>query len=346
MPGPWIVFGIVLMFLTERVSLDALAASEEEKCEATGKGPAPRLLGDLAAAADVEAPGVSGAGEEHSHEHLSAITAARSIVSQHAGHAHGTTELVQRHGSSPVVHALAVVREEPKRDGHSHSHSHGVAATPPRRSLSSEDERWVASHSHAHAHGALLLQLSPPSRAHAPAEGEAARADAARRVLTARLLELSIVTHSAIIGLDLGVLVPGEGENLSSITSLIIVLCFHQFFEGLALGSYIEELRDAAAGRAKALMALIFVLTVPVGTWVGIGVASTYSPNSQTAVWVRGSLNGVTGGMLLYSALITFMAEEFSRDDLGGRAGRALKRRMYCCVVLGAACMALLGIWA
>ena len=328
MPGPWIVFGIVLMFLTERVSLDALAASEEEKCEATGKGPAPRLLGDLAAAADVEAPGASGgAGEEHSHEHLSAITAARSIVSQHAGHAHGAAEAVQRHGSSPVVHALAGGRQAPEPsggDGHRHSHSHG----------------------HGHAHGALLLQVSPPPRTRAPAEADAARADAARRVLTARLLELSIVIHSAIIGLDLGVLTPGEGETLSRITALIIVLSFHQFFEGLALGSYIEELRDAAAGRAKALMALIFVFTVPVGTWVGIGVASAYSPNSQKAVWVRGSLNGVTGGMLLYSALITFMAEEFSRDDLGGRAGRALKRRMYCCLVLGAACMALLGIWA
>lgn len=53
------------------------------------------------------------------------------------------------------------------------------------------------------------------------------------------------------------------------------------------------------------------------------------------------------GGMLLYNALITFLAEEFSRDDLGtGAAGRRLKQGMYVSTLFGAACMALLGIWA
>jgi len=96
--------------------------------------------------------------------------------------------------------------------------------------------------------------------------------------------------------------------------------------------------RDATTSSVE-----LFALTVPVGCWVGIGVASSYSPDSQTAVWVTGTLNGVTGGMLLYTALLTFMAEEFSRSDLGGRA---VKRRMYACMLLGAAAMALLAIWA
>ena len=177
-------------------------------------------------------------------------------------------------------------------------------------------------------------------------EARAAAAAAKRRVMTARLLEFSIVVHSFIIGLDLGTTVSEEEEGLRPLVALVIVLCFHQFFEGVALGSYITELRDAATVVAKGAMAAMFALTVPSGTWIGIGVASGYSPGSQTAIWVTGTLNAVTGGMLLYSSLITFMAEEFSRDDLGGAAGRAMKRRMYAAMLLGAACMALLGIWA
>lgn len=133
-------------------------------------------------------------------------------------------------------------------------------------------------------------------------------------------------------------------------------------------------------------MGAIFALTVPVGCWVGIGISESYEPESVTSLWVTGSLNALTGaprreatakrllhhaaplnaqpimqamlteavslypspgGMLLYNALITFLAEEFSRDDLGaGAEGRALKRKMYLATLLGAACMALLGIWA
>jgi hypothetical protein len=46
--------------------------------------------------------------------------------------------------------------------------------------------------------------------------------------------------------------------------------------------------------------------------------------------------------MLLYSALLTFMAEEFSRGDIA----RPLKRQMYALMLAGAAAMALLAIWA
>lgn len=65
--------------------------------------------------------------------------------------------------------------------------------------------------------------------------------------------------------------------------------------QGIALGSYITELRDAAPLRSKLIMAAVFVLTVPVGTWIGIGVASSYDPESVTALWVTGSLNAITG---------------------------------------------------
>lgn len=305
--GVFVCVGVYIMFLTERVSLDAMAAGEEKHClEGSAMTTQPKT--------DLEAP------EPHSHEHLSALSAAREILATHKGHAHG----------GPGAPAAS------------------------------------AQHGHSHAHGALVLSLD--SEAAAPSEKEAAKMR--RRLMTARLLEVSIVVHSFIIGLNLGTTLPGEDHHeehhdTSSVTTtevhtevedesmalratvaLVIVLCFHQFFEGIALGSYIAELRNGASVITKVVMSAIFALTVPAGTWIGIGVTSAYSSETQTAFWVTGTLNALTGGMLLYSALITFMAEEFSRDDVGGAAGRRLKRQMYSLMLFGAACMALLGIWA
>ena len=300
--GVFVCVGVYIMFLTERVSLDAMAAGEEKHClEGSAMTTQPKTPVDL------EAP------EPHSHEHLSALSAAREILASHKGHAHG----------GPGAPAA------PAQHGHSHADSaHG--------------------HAHAHAHGALVLSLS--SEAAAPSEKPPSREEAAkmrRRLMTARLLEVSIVVHSFIIGLNLGTTLPeDDSSSLRATVALVIVLCFHQFFEGIALGSYIAELRNGASVTTKVVMSAIFALTVPVGTWIGIGVTSAYSSETQTAFWVTGTLNALTGGMLLYSALITFMAEEFSRDDVGGAAGRRLKRQMYSLMLFGAACMALLGIWA
>jgi zinc transporter ZupT len=427
--GVFVALGVYIMFLTERMSLDAMAAAEESNCEASSAASAaqPSLsrggsargagFGGVAAAAatvDLEAPapadggaGTSGhgggaagggvaPGDPHSHEHLSALVAAREIASQHAGHAHGGSAAVAP--MPPQMHAHSHAHGAGSGHGHSHAHANAPHAPPPppppvvvpvQLPPLALTQRNGHGHSHAHAyvhaHGSLLLSLDPAARprggddadgaasAHSGASGSKAdAAAAARRVMTARLLEVSIVVHSFIIGLNLGTTLPETPEQgfmpstttsttttssehaaeklanqgLRPTVALIIVLCFHQFFEGIALGSYIAELRHAASGFAKTLMASIFALTVPVGVWVGIGVAESYAPGSQRAVWVTGTLNGVTGGMLLYSALITFMAEEFSRDDLAGAAGRATKRRMYLAMLLGAAAMALLAIWA
>ena len=349
--GVFVCAGVYVMFLTERLSLDAMAAAEEANCEREAAVPA----GDLEAGGGSkhstggedgdDGGGEGGTADPHSHEHLSALSAARSIVSQHAGHAHDHDRTPSAAGSP----------------GHGHGHGHGQAppASPPAlgHGHSHGAPDGAAGHAHGHAHGALVLALdaaaakarsgsATASSAEESAEARAEAAAAQRRVLTARLLEFSIVVHSFIIGLDLGTTVSEAQEGLRPLVALVIVLCFHQFFEGVALGSYIVELRDAARLSTKVAMAAVFALTVPAGTWIGIGVASGYDAESQTAVWVTGALNGVTGGMLLYSALITFMAEEFSRDDLGGDRGRAVKRGMYAAMLLGASCMALLGIWA
>ncbi len=128
-----------------------------------------------------------------------------------------------------------------------------------------------------------------------------------------------------------------------------------------------------------AAMAATFSLSVPVGIFIGVGVSlHTGDKISDAKVWTLGAFNGVsgacaltrcgallrllhlmmrmlaggsarlcpTGGMLLYMTLITFIGEEFTRSDLQTPQLRGLKYQMWALLVLGAAAMALLGIWA
>lgn len=50
------------------------------------------------------------------------------------------------------------------------------------------------------------------------------------------MLEVGIIVHSVIIGLALG-----ASRSVSTIKPLIVALCFHQFFEGMGLGTCISE---------------------------------------------------------------------------------------------------------
>ncbi len=341
----FVCIGVYIMFITERLSIDAMADEENLNCEQLAPG--------AVVLTDLEAPhGGCGDGEDaHAHEHLSALAGARAIASQHAGHAHG--------GKAGHGHAHAHEEESAQLSGKPHAHdSSSVDVEPPvltdtklrRRVMTARLlEISIVVHSFiiglnlgtgtAHHHGA-----GHDDHEGTPHEEHDEEEEPHRRLL--RRLLVALTTTETEHHDDHDEHAEEEATSLRPIVALIVVLCFHQAFEGIALGSYIAELRGAATAAQKGAMAALFALTVPVGCWVGIGVASSYSPESQTAVWVTGTLNAVTGGMLLYTSLITFMGEDFSRSDLGGREGRAVKRRMYACMLLGAAAMALLAIWA
>lgn len=51
-------------------------------------------------------------------------------------------------------------------------------------------------------------------------------------------------------------------------------------------------------------MILTYSLTCPVGIAVGMAIAETYDPDSTRSRGVQGAFNGVSGGMLLYIALV------------------------------------------
>lgn len=92
-------------------------------------------------------------------------------------------------------------------------------------------------------------------------------------------------------------------------------------------------------------MVLGYALTCPLGIAIGIGIAETYDSTSTLARAVQGSLNGVSGGMLLYIALVQLIAEDLGRLT-AGRGAAARRMAAFAAFCFGAGSMCLLAIWA
>ncbi|MQL83641.1 hypothetical protein Taro_016137 [Colocasia esculenta] len=195
----------------------------------------------------------------------------------------------------------------------------------------SEHAAHVHVHTHAthgHSHGAGAT----PHR-----EDEETASEHIRHRVVSQVLELGIVVHSVIIGVSLGASV-----HLSTIRPLVGALSFHQFFEGLGLGSCIVQARFK--GREMAAMVLFFSLTTPAGIAAGITICSRYDPGSTTALVVEGLLNSASAGILIYMSLVDLLAADFMNPRMQSK-GR-LQLAAYVALLLGAGLMSLLAVWA
>ncbi|RUS17284.1 Zinc/iron permease [Endogone sp. FLAS-F59071] len=171
---------------------------------------------------------------------------------------------------------------------------------------------------HDHDHGILFLESE-------------------RKKISTYILELGITSHSVIIGIALGVT---GGE----FTGLLIALVFHQFFEGFALGARISEVYSRSL--FAAIMSLIFTLTTPVGIVIGIGISSSYNPNSTAALLTQGIFDSVSAGILLYTAFVNLIAVEFTQNMRLKDLKTSTKVSYYLAMYAGAGIMALIGRWA
>ncbi|XP_010538635.1 PREDICTED: probable zinc transporter 12 [Tarenaya hassleriana] len=178
-------------------------------------------------------------------------------------------------------------------------------------------------HVHVHLHGSTF--------------NESGEIKLIRHKIVTQVLELGIVVHSVIIGLSLG-----ASQDLDTIKPLLVALTFHQLFEGLGLGGCISQAKFKVG--TIATMVLFFALTTPVGIGIGIGVAETYNENSPTALMVSGILNSAAAGILIYMALVDLLAAEFNDPKVQG----SFRMQISCSLslLLGAAAMSLLAIWA
>ncbi|WWD02350.1 hypothetical protein V865_000389 [Kwoniella europaea PYCC6329] len=151
------------------------------------------------------------------------------------------------------------------------------------------------------------------------------------------LLELGIIFHSIMIGVTLGA---GSGNGW---TTLLIVIVFHQFFEGLALGARIALLRTISKAR-QFLMALAFTLITPIGIAIGIGVRESFSQNGKASLLSVGILNSISAGILLYAAF-RLLSCDFTDGPL--RDARPCKViAALLAMIAGMIGMSVLGKWA
>ena len=237
--------------------------------------------------------------------------------------------------------------KQQQHEGHGHDHDHSNhanhaaagAAAPASKdvaaALDAAASQPPAPHTHA-CTSSLSAQRWAALDGAAGAAGEAL--DGARRRVTAYTMELGCIFHSVVIGVGVGV-ITGDRQL---VVVLMIALIVHQGLEGLSLGTVLAL--TPFSRLKKALMVAAYALTTSVGIAIGIAVSATYDPHSVASKAVQGTLNGVSGGMLLYISMYQLIAEEFSREDLIVR-GR-LRAALLLGLAGGAACMCVLAIWS
>ena len=152
------------------------------------------------------------------------------------------------------------------------------------------------------------------------------------------LLEMGILFHSILIGITL--VVAGD----SYFITLFIVIVFHQFFEGLALGSRIAAL-NGCNSLVRYSMAGAFAIITPIGMAIGVGVLNQFNGNDPATIIAIGTLDAVSAGVLIWIGIIEMWAHDWLRGTLA-TASLAKTTISFVFLVMGFVLMSLLGKWA
>ncbi|CAK7199482.1 low-affinity Zn(2+) transporter zrt2 [Sporothrix eucalyptigena] len=160
------------------------------------------------------------------------------------------------------------------------------------------------------------------------------------QIVSLLILEFGVVFHSLFIGLSLA-----GSDNLHV---LLIVIAFHQFFEGLGLGSRLAVADWPSNWKAWTgyLMALGYGVTTPIGIAIGLGVNAGLNSQPDKAQLVNGIFDAVSSGILVYTALVELLAHEFMFNPEMRDAKLRVQMLAFGCVAVGVGLMALLAKWA
>ncbi|KAK4535137.1 hypothetical protein CDCA_CDCA04G1162 [Cyanidium caldarium] len=214
-------------------------------------------------------------------------------------------------------------------------------ATPPGPIAEADERHTVAESPPSPGADGIQCERSPSEHVsvEVPESGKADAAGIDERNLKLLVLvfEFGVAVHSVIVGLDFGV-----STGQTAIT-LFAALIFHQFFEGVALGTTI-----AAAGFdwwLSLLMVIGFALETPLGIAIGMGIASGYTPNSDASLLTRGILDSLSAGILIYTGLVELLTYFFTINAQFQM--QALKWIVVTMTALwlGAICMSIVGAW-
>ena len=157
-------------------------------------------------------------------------------------------------------------------------------------------------------------------------------------VMTVYAIEASTAVHSLIIGFNLGVL---PQDQVDTITILFVALAFHQFVEGVGLGSVIKSShRRLSVGKVVGLV-LIFSSTISIG--VVMGLLFRGSRESSVRLGLEGGVTALAAGSLMYVALVEMASVCFQRTEVDRDIMSKIK--MLLMMMGGIASMAVIGIW-
>lgn len=161
-----------------------------------------------------------------------------------------------------------------------------------------------------------------------------------QQILNCVVLECGIVLHSIFVGLSLAI----AGDEFFT---LYIAIGFHQFFEGLGLGTRFATTPWPTGKKyVPWVMAMAYSLTTPASVGIGIAVRKTYPVGSRTALITTGTFDALCAGVLIYNSIAELMAYDFmySREFFDKKT--RVMMGAYTCLALGAFCMAFIGKWA
>ncbi|KAJ0417924.1 ZIP zinc transporter-domain-containing protein [Aspergillus carlsbadensis] len=154
------------------------------------------------------------------------------------------------------------------------------------------------------------------------------------------VMEAGVIFHSILIGLTL--VVAGD----SFYKTLLVVIVFHQFFEGLALGARIAML-PGHIFPSKAIMAGIFALITPIGMAIGLGVINSFNGNDRSTILTLGTLDALSAGILIWVGLVDMWARDWvieGGDMLNAKVGQVAAGGLS--LISGMVLMSVLGKWA
>lgn len=160
-----------------------------------------------------------------------------------------------------------------------------------------------------------------------------------RMNLNITLLEGGILFHSIFVGMTISITTDG-------FLVLLIAILFHQFFEGLGLGSRIAEVPYPKKAIRPWVLVVAFGTTCPIGQAIGLMTRNSYDPNSAFALILVGAFNAFSSGLLVYAALVDLLAEDFLSEEAQHLMTKKNKIVAFCYVLLGAAGMSVVGAFA
>lgn len=146
--------------------------------------------------------------------------------------------------------------------------------------------------------------------------------------LNITLLEGGILFHSVFVGMTVSITTDG-------FIILLIAILFHQFFEGLGLGSRIAAVPYAKGAAKPWILVCAFGTTAPIGQAIGLVTRNSYDPSSAFALIIVGVFNAISSGLLIFAATVDLLAEDFLSEEAQHILTKKMKIQAFTYILLG-----------